>query len=564
VRGYVRKGSRELDDKQLAAGQKCRIMGKPSSRRLELSSFSSRQRKGYEMGSSKRVSLAVMLMAMVASSSLLAAGKGKRLYDLRYADQRKKVDGTTGKADDVALAKQHLKEIEEYSGSPELVKMLLEQAYELGIRDATGYATAAAAVDLLIAKFPDEKTGYVDEAVRVYELQVRRNQNKATAGGKLIAILLEQAAEKAGNDDFGKSVDLASKANSIAVIVKSPRKAEVSAVWKYYRSRRDLKATPSNNALRTLVIRMCVTELDDPAEGAELLTGDMSEQLQTYAPLAAKDPAEVAEAACLELGNWYVELAKDASTNGKVICLDRAITYLERFLDLHKAEDTSRTQGKLLLDKTHAERKKLQPVMKPTPNLGGGIDLLKLVDVERDRVSGRWKREGDFLRGNAYGKGDKRVGSPRLMLPVAPQGSYELNVTFVRKGGLSTVRAILPVGQGAVAVGINGGKEYGCGLTLVDGEIASRNGTFVRHAQLAGGREYALEIRVLLAGNEAEISASLDRKELIRWKGRQSSLSVSDASRLPDPKCIGLGSYSQVIFKEVKLRMISSEAKVVK
>jgi len=348
-----------------------------------------------------------MLIAMVASSSLLADDKGKQLYDLRYADQRKQVEATSGKADDVALAKQHLEEIEKYASDPDLVKVLLEQAYELGVQDATGYATAAHAVEQLIAKFPDGKTAYADKAGRVYELQVRRNQDRAAAGEKLIALLLEQAAEKASKEDFRKSVDLTSKANSIAAIAKSQRKAEVSAVWKYYRSRRDLKTTPSNNALRTLVIRMCVAELDDPAEGAKLLTGDMSEQIRTYVPLAAKDPAQVEEAACLELGNWYVELAKGASSGGKAICLDRAIAYLERFLDLHKAEDTSRIQGKLLLDKARAELKQLQAakpvagkpavtaqtVLKP----GQWHDVLKLVDVKKHRISGTWKRVGTAL-----------------------------------------------------------------------------------------------------------------------------------------------------------------------
>ena len=324
------------------------------------------------MGSSKRVSLAVMLVVMAAANVLLAEDKAKQLYDFRYADQRKQVDATSGKTDDVALAKQHLKDTEKYASTPELVKVILEQAYELGVRDVTGYVTAAQSIDLLIAKFPNERASYVDKAIRVYDLQVRRSQDREAAGEKLIALLLEQAAAEAAKDEFGKSVDLASNANSIASIVKSSRKAEVSAVWKYYQARRDLKITPSNGALRMAVIRMCVVELDDPAVGAILLTGDMSEQLRTYVPLAAEDPAQVKEAACLELGNWYVELAKEASEYGKAICLNRAVAYLERFLSLHKAEDTSRTQGKLLLDKAQAERKKFGVATKSESKPGEG------------------------------------------------------------------------------------------------------------------------------------------------------------------------------------------------
>jgi len=152
-----------------------------------------------------------------------------------------------------------------------------------------------------------------------------------------------------------------------------------------------------------VVIRMCVAELDDPAEAAKLLTGDMPEELRTYVPLAAKDSAQVEEAACLELGNWYVELAKGASSSGKAICLNRAIAYLERFLDLHKAEDTSRTQGKLLLDKAQAELQKLPNEKRKllALSLGNGV-AMKLVLIPSGKFimgspkaeTGRKKHEG--------------------------------------------------------------------------------------------------------------------------------------------------------------------------
>jgi len=430
-------------------------MSKPSSQRLEASRFLHRQGKGYTMGPNKRVSLVATLTVMTAAGVLYAADKGKQLYHLRYGDQRKKVDATAGKADDVALAREHLKDVEKYSDTPELVKVVLEQAFELGMRDVTGYPTAAGAIEMLIAKFPDEKADYVDSAVRIYELLLHGSQGKEAAGEKLIAILLEQAAAQAGKDEFRKSVDLASKAFNIASKIKSPRKVEVGAIRTYYRARRDLKIKPSNNALRMAVIRMCVAEMDDPAGAARLLTGDMPEELRTYVPLAAKTPAEVEEAACLELGNWYLELAKGASPSGKAICLERAIMYLAQFLELHRAEDTSRTQGSLLLDKARAELEQLQmaakKVAKSAPEKPGewhGTKVLAEVKVTGSRFEVVPLREGvKGYRDRDY----KWVRIPR-----------ELHGwSFTRKGGKATPTIVVNVVRtGNVAVAVSSpGRE---------------------------------------------------------------------------------------------------------
>ena len=514
------------------------------------------------MGLRKRVSPASMLIVMVAAGFLLAGDEGRQLYDLRYADQRKKVDATSGKADDVALAAQHLADVEKYASSPALVKVLLEQAYELGMRDATGYATGAQAVELLIAKFPDDKAAYVDKAIRVYHLQVRRNQDRKAAGEKLLALLLEQAEAAAGKSDFNEAVKLTATASKAAADIKYPRKPEIDALRKYYQSRRDLKIKPSSAVLRRKVIGMCVVELDDPAEGAELLTGDMPEQLRTYVPLAAKDPAEVTDVACLELGNWYVELAKRASAGGKVICLDRAIVYLRRFLGLHKTEDDSRIQGVLLLDKAKAQRKKLGVTAKPTVKPGEWIDLLKSVDLSKHVLRGKWVRQGEAvtsLQPVVAGSGQ----APRVVIPVRPKSSYELRVRFARTSETKLVGFVLPTGTSQVRLTLGAGaKNSGLDNIAKESSLSTRNPTRCT-VNLANEKDHDVLARVLMKGRGVQIDVTFDGEKLIHWEGSPSLLSVPSASEIPARGYFGLIARSPTIFKEVKLRMLSGEAKLI-
>ena len=291
---------------------------------------------------------------------VMTPAQARRLYDLRYADQRKKADATSGKADDVALAADHVQVAQKYTDRPRFFQLLCEQAYELAIRDGAGCATAVEAIDLLMEHFPDRKAAYRDKAIRAYELQYRTGRDRQATGERLIELHLAEALAAAGREDFAGAMASAAKAYGIAGLNQSPRKAEVLAKRKYYLARKNLEVRPDDAKLRLSTIRLCIVDLDDPVMAEALLTDDIDEATRTYVPLAAKAPAEVAEGACVELGYWYLELSKSASQAGKATCLTRATTYLQRFLALHEAEDESRIQAQLLLDKA---KEQLAPLL---------------------------------------------------------------------------------------------------------------------------------------------------------------------------------------------------------
>jgi len=188
---------------------------------------------------------------------------------------------------------------------------------------------------------------------------------------------------------------------------------------------------------------------------------------------------------------------------------------------------------------------------------GKVVDLLKLVDLSRDTVAGSWELRGGLEIRKAVGL-DIR---PRLMLPYTPRGSYELGIEFKRSAGDKRVGVILPVGSSSVVLllGMNSKDGAVHGLAKIGGVtigVYEDNETGVRPGTLQTGKTHRVRVAVMTAGREAEIIVHFDGKQLIHWKGPQSSLFVPAAMKLPKSGCIGLNAYNQTSFMAVRLRLL--------
>ena len=165
---------------------------------------------------------------------------------------------------------------------------------------------------------------------------------------------------------------------------------------------------------------------------------------------------------------------------------------------------------------------------------------------------------------NKQGSSVSFYGNHRLILPVAPQGSYELQAVFVRRGGEGAVGFILPAGSTDVVLALSndGGKTHELGM--IDSQSASSGRPAVIPGKIINTKEYALYIKVLLMGDRAEITAALDGKPLIYWRGPQSALSIPPGWESHAPGVLGIGSGpdSSPQFRTVRLRMLSGEARL--
>ena len=185
------------------------------------------------------------------------------------------------------------------------------------------------------------------------------------------------------------------------------------------------------------------------------------------------------------------------------------------------------------------------------------VELLPRVNLERDRVAGDWAIQGKTVSTTAA------ILFSRIMLPVKVEGEYDLQVSFsVHQGTAREANVILPVGAHhtlLVMGGFAGGDLY-C-LDLVDGQFGDFNGTARRVAQLVPEHLYTLSVEVREQGEHATIQASLDGKPLIRWQGKEESLSLRGVNDVPQQRRLGLfAQASFVTFQSAKLRMVSGKA----
>jgi len=438
--------------------------------------------------------------------------------------------------------------------------LLCEKAYELGVKAPSGYATAVEAMELVADRVGDKAASCQDKivAVRQREYDAAKGPERAKAGAALLDAVLAGAGAWESAGGFTEATALLRRAQALASAVAPERKTEIQArteriaiQQKVRKQAADLKArvqaNPQDAASRKELVRLLVVELDNPAEAAAFLDDLLDEAMRKYVPAAAKGVEAAPEAACLELANWYVALLEKAVI-GKQALLARASAYYERYLDLHKADDVTRSQAALALKKVEETLSKLGAKSDPTPKQGRWVEILRFADPAKDTVEGKWERgkEGFLvMRPGWYA---------RLAMPCVVDGNYEFSVTFARTGGDAALNLIFPVGSAAALVYFGGG-----GGMLESKSQAER----LMPGVLQNNQDYTAEVKVTVDGETGEISAQMNGKPYMHWQGPLSDLRDPGQWKMPVRQMFGFGAHQTTMaFKSVKLRLLSGRAKL--
>jgi predicted Ser/Thr protein kinase len=162
----------------------------------------------------------------------------------------------------------------------------------------------------------------------------------------------------------------------------------------------------------------------------------------------------------------------------------------------------------------------------------GAVDLLALVDPERDAVAGAWTRRDGALRSDAF-------RSARLQVPYRPPEEYRARLVFRRLDGNADVNLLLSrAGRPFLfAQGAFGNTVFGFGE--IGGRWAHENDSTVRRSRcLEPGRTYTLVVHV---GRDV-LQAWLDDRLITEARADGSDLSRERGWSLPDPAALGLGT----------------------
>jgi formylglycine-generating enzyme required for sulfatase activity len=359
------------------------------------------------MNFARHLALAAILLA---GSVPVAADEAADTFNKLYAEDLKRVAATPSPADDVALGKQMLEGAMKAGDQPAFLVLLCEKAYELAAKDPSGYATAMAAMDLLAGKVLEKKVECLQNNARLLQKQyaAARGEAKTKTGESAITALGSLAEAQTAAGDTDAAIMTLRQAIAVATAIKSESQTAIQAQLAGLASQQQvakqiaalkakLDADPKDAASRKEIVRLYLVEMDSPGEAAKFIDETLDEATRKYVPAAAKPVEDAPEAACTELGDWYMGLADQAATpasKGAMLC--RARAYYQRFLVLHTAADLGRTAATLSLKKTEDALAKLGRATEPksspasvTLDLGNSVTM-KLVLI----------RAGKFMMGS--------------------------------------------------------------------------------------------------------------------------------------------------------------------
>jgi hypothetical protein len=183
----------------------------------------------------------------------------------------------------------------------------------------------------------------------------------------------------------------------------------------------------------------------------------------------------------------------------------------------------------------------------PPPIAGDWIDLLPLVNVERDGVRGDWMCDGRSL---AVSRGQ----FASLMLPARVQDEYDLEVEFTRTVGDDAVEVALPIGNQQVNLILNGWNGQGSGLECILGRDGRENESTVGQAPVVTGTRHVVRTSVRPVKADHEVRVWFDGKPLLAYTGPHYHFGASHARLLPQLHRPAVGAYeSAVTFHRVRI-----------
>lgn len=165
------------------------------------------------------------------------------------------------------------------------------------------------------------------------------------------------------------------------------------------------------------------------------------------------------------------------------------------------------------------------------------VDLVGAFKPQVNAVAGQWSK----------GDGEIRIAAgatARALFAEDVSRDYSVDVELTRQRGEEVVALILPVGSTSVALELGGWGGESHGLARVDGQPtrSDKNPTSVRPGKLENGRLYKLSVRVSAEGDNSQISATLDEKKLVDWKGAVSRLQPHLVFNFSKPGSLGFAS----------------------
>lgn len=518
-----------------------------------------------------RKSGAVVLLAAASALAADDAESSKKLFNDLFGAEIARVERTPSPTDDIELAGRLWEAVDTAGEKPELAKILCETTVRLASKAPEGYPTAIAAQERLIDLNADDPSKQVEALLemRYRQVQTLRGDEKKDAAADYIDAALDAADRLDESGDIAGAITLLRKAQRVAPMTGDPASrtmigdalralaSKQASLNQAEQLKKKLRANPEDQATATELIRICIVDLDDPAEAFKYSMLVKDEKLKANVKTATLEVDAVEPLAAMEAASWYLSLVQSAREQAiKLALLERAGALYDRFLDSDDAQGLRRTKAELDRKKVDTEIEKIEAAIAKTQGTTGGpwVDALKNIDMS-DYNNRAWMRKGKAI----ISKIDR---DEVLEFEHQPKGSYEYRVKLARVEGPGHIGIIFSVPNARsnwqtctfVCQGADG--EYS-GLERVDGKTFARNTSTGRGGWLPAGKTVTVRVVVEVKGNEVQVTGYVGSKRKTKWKGNASRLSNNWSGT--SGKLGVVADYSKVAVISAEYRSLDAE-----
>ncbi|HZK81381.1 MAG TPA: hypothetical protein VFC46_09950, partial [Humisphaera sp.] len=176
------------------------------------------------------------------------------------------------------------------------------------------------------------------------------------------------------------------------------------------------------------------------------------------------------------------------------------------------------------------------------------IDLLALIDIQRDAVNGKWTLDRGVLSGSGPGNG------LRIILPYEPPDEYDFLMEFEETAVSNAVVQIVATNKARFMwfMGADDNTAYGIGIVdPKSGHANTASGT-IKNMITSHKRHISI-----VSVRRNRISATLDGRELAYYDTDFSDVHIQDFWSIGSGPCLGLGSSHPVSVYRAELNEIA-------
>ncbi len=311
------------------------------------------------MMSRQHTSWAAALWLLLCSTLAAAEDPNVRLESV-FGEEIRKAAAANDPRASLALAVKMLDMAKMSKANARDFALLLgQQTVDLAAKYPAGAPAAIEAMDLLVAIDPNHKADWQDKLLKIAQQQYNSAaaSDKTRTGEDLLDRLVAVGDDRWTEEKSSDAAAMFRRALEVAAAVRPDDQESIRAKLKIVNARIDIearveqlktriKAQGDDHVSREQLVRLCLVDLDNPAEAAKYVASDIDEHLRFYVPLAAKGPAGVLAAPpSLEMGIWYHDLAAKSSAPAKTRMLARAKLWYERYMELHATDDAEKQKA---------------------------------------------------------------------------------------------------------------------------------------------------------------------------------------------------------------------------